>query len=47
MVEVMKACKRVEIQLISKAQQDSIMNAAKVLAEKYKRVKSILTKGNL
>ncbi len=42
MVEVMKAAKKIEVQLISNVQKDNILNSCKDLADIYKAVKAAL-----
>jgi hypothetical protein len=45
MVEVMMAAKRIEVQLISQIQKESIVESCKKLAAAYKSVKSQLLRG--
>eukprot|EP00027_Filamoeba_sp_ATCC50430_P019099 CAMPEP_0168569416 /NCGR_PEP_ID=MMETSP0413-20121227/16142_1 /TAXON_ID=136452 /ORGANISM="Filamoeba nolandi, Strain NC-AS-23-1" /LENGTH=210 /DNA_ID=CAMNT_0008601903 /DNA_START=151 /DNA_END=780 /DNA_ORIENTATION=+ len=47
MVEVMMASKRIEMQLISRAQKEAILESCKDLASKYKQVKNVLARGSL
>jgi len=45
MVDIMMAAKRVEVQLISRTQKESILEACKDIASKYKATKNVLHRG--